>query len=304
MLVVKNIRVWTLDRDSLTVTWEIEDTPQIVSDYTLTILRSNSQAGPYTEIGSPFVADSTDEYVDSAVNILSKWREFYYRIKVTRTLNDETWTWGSVDSNLVVQGEDPGGVMLESPPDILAIEAIRRFNLQQREFSGRKVLALTQKTWGTRCTVCWDKLKRRRVQSKCTTCYDTGFTGGYFDPKEAWVGRAPPAVVNLLNPVMELQPNDVVMLVSATPRLKPADLLIDADGRRWRVTKIQRSEKLWSLTHQQVVVRELSRDQVDYDVPVTWDINPFSANPPRQHIAAVDIDSYFKRAQDLGIEDT
>ncbi len=70
---------------------------------------------------------------------------------------------------------------------------------------------------------------------------------------------------------------------------------------------VGRAEKLWSLTHQTVGVRELSKDQVEYDIEITdddWVINPFSASPPRQYIAATDIDSYYKRAREIGVTDT
>ena len=307
MIIVTNIRVWTLSRDSLTVTWEIRNTTQDLSGYTLTIMRSDSEAGDYTAVGSPFSAESTDEYEDTTVNLHSKWRRHYYRIKVTRVATGDTLSFGSTDPDEVVEGDDPGGVIIESPPDLLALEAIRRFNLQLQEYSGRKVLALTQRTWGTRCTTCWDTLKRRRTRSKCTTCYDTGITSGYFEPKESWCMKAPDQKRVALSAVFELQPSDVVMVFSAAPRLKPRDLIIDADGRRWRVVTVGRSEKLWSLTHQTVGVRELSRDQVEYDIEITsddWVIDPFTASPPRQHIAATDIDSYYKRARELGVTET
>jgi hypothetical protein len=304
LIIIVNIRVWTLSRDSLTITWEIRNTTKDLGGFALTILRSDSMYGEYEEVSSAFSAELTDEYEDTTVNLHSKWREHYYRILVTRSSDGEELSFGSTKADEVVSGSNPGGVVIESPPDIGALEAIRRFNLMLREYSGRKILALTQRTWGTRCDTCWDHLKRRRTQSKCTSCYDTGITGGYFSPKESYSMRAPDKKVVGLGRVFELQPHDVVMIFSATPRLKPRDLVVDPDGKRWRVLTVGRSEKLWSLTHQTVALREISRDQVEYDINIDWSINPFSANPSRQHIAATDIDSYYKRARELGVTDT
>lgn len=307
MIIITNIRVWTLSRDSLTISWEIRNTTKDLADFTLTILRSDSAAGEYEEVSSSFSAEAKDELEDTTVNLHSKWREHFYRIRVTRSSDGETLDFGSADPDSVVQGDYAGGVVMESPPDLGALEAVRRFNLMLKEYSGRKVLALTQRTWGTRCSECWDHLKRRRNKSGCTSCYDTGITSGYFSPKETYCMKAPDKKVAAIGGVLELQPHDTVMVFSASPRLKPRDLVIDADGRRWRVINVGRSEKLWSLTHQTIVVRELSRDQVEYDIDIDssdWAIDPFKASPARQHIAATDIDSYYKRARELGVTDT
>jgi hypothetical protein len=302
MLIIENIRVWTLSRDSLTITWSIRNTTLDLSGFTLTVLRSDSQVGEFTEVIGPFNAEGTEEVVDTSVNLYSKWREHCYRVRVTRSSDGETLEFGSTPPDKVVSGTNAGGVVMESPPDLQALEAIRRFDLMLKEYSGRKVLALTQRTWGTRCSECWDALKRRRKTSNCAGCYDTGLMGGYFSPRESWCMKAPDREVVALNRLTELQPHDVTMIFSAMPRLKPRDLIIDPDGRRWRVLMVGRSEKLWSLTHQSVALRELSRDQVEYTLDISdWAIDPFSASPPRQHIAATDIDSYYKRAQQLGV---
>jgi hypothetical protein len=307
MLVIRNIRVWTLSRNSLTVSWEIEPTVLDSSDYTLSVLRSESEAGPFSVVGSAFAAGSTDEYVDSTVNLFSKIRRYVYRLRVTRSSDGETLDFGSTSPRQVVQGDDPGGVYLRSPPDVLALEAIRRFDLQLQRFSGRQVLLFTQKTFGTYCTTCYDKLKRRRTRSNCSDCYDTGYDGGYYSPKQTYAGKAPDKVVTQIGPIMELQPSDRLWVMPARPRVKPRDFLVDAEGIRYRVLHLPSiGEKLWSLTHQRVVVRELSRDQVEYAYPLTqedWDVDPFKGNPVKQHIAATDIDSYNKRARDLGVMD-
>ena len=307
MIIITNIRVWTLSRDSLTISWEIRNSTKDLSGFTLTVMRSDSAYGEYEEVSSAFSAEDTDELEDTSVNLYSKWREHYYRIKVIRSSDGEELEFGSTDPDDVVQGENPGGVVIESPPDLQALEAIRRFNLMLKEYSGRRILALTQRTWGTRCEECFDHLKRRRTKSNCTSCYDTGLTGGYFSPKESYCMKAPDKIVVGLGRVLELQPHDAVMIFSAAPRLKPRDLVIDADGRRWRVLYVNRAEKLWSLTHQTVAMRELSKDQVEYEIDIDsddWAIDPFKASPARQHIAATDIDSYYKRARELGVTDT
>jgi hypothetical protein len=112
-------------------------------------------------------------------------------------------------------------------------------------------------------------------------------------------------VTEQLTVVFELQVNDVIMWCPRTPRVKPDDLVIDIDGRRWRVIKNRRAEKGWALTRHTLQLRELSKDQVEYDFPIrskNWLADSLTAAPLRQHIRATDIDSYNEAIQRLGLE--
>ena len=307
MLTVRNIRVATYSRDSLTVAWEIASIAEDLAQYTVSVWRSESLAGPYTRVSFEMIAEDYYDFTDTGVNLLSKWREFYYRIRITKVLDATFVDFGSEDPARVEQGADPGGVVLEAPPDLEALEAIRRFELVLREFGGRRVLGLVQKTWGQRCPACWDHLKRRRNTSRCITCFDVGVVGGYFSPMETFCLKPPHQVTVQMTQIFELQVDDRVLWFSNRPRLKPRDLIIDPEGNRLRVIATHRSEKGWALTRQTVQVRRLSRDQVEYDYPVTkesWAVNSLTAGAMRQHIRATDIESYHKAVQDLGLSET
>lgn len=304
MPVVRNIRVYTAERDSLTVTWEIADTQEDLSLYTVSVWRSGSATGPYDRISQEMNAADYYDFVDYGLNLYSKWREFFYRLRLTRTSDSAYVEFGSVDSGKVAAGADPGGVSSEAPPDLEALESIRRFDLVLREYAGRKVLVLPERTWGQRCGECWDFLKRRKTRSGCMTCWDTGVAGGFYHPTQAYAMKPAGQELVQLTPLFELQPNDQVMIFSSRPRLKPRDLIVDVYGTRWRVLSIGRSEKSWALTRQSASVRPITRDQVEYSIPISqsaWGENSFSAGPMRQSIRATDIDSYYSAVQSLGV---
>lgn len=301
MIAAKNIRVFTLDRDSLTISWEIENTTESLSDYTIYVLRSQSEAGPFKVVSPAITASSTDSFVDTGVNLYSKLRAYFYRIRVKLTSGSDYTDFGSSSIQDALKGNPVGSAALGALPDLEALEAIRRFDLAAREYIGRKVLVLNRRTTGTRCSDCWDSLKRRKTRSDCRTCYSTGIVGGYYAPKQTFAVRPPTQDASQLTSLFELEINDCVMWISSSPRVKPRDLVIDADGRRWRVIAIRRSEKLWSLTRQTVQLREISKDQVDYNIGVdTWDVNQLTSSPLRQFIRANDIDSFRKAEQDIG----
>jgi hypothetical protein len=301
-LTVRNIRVYSTDRDAITVTWEIAPTTVDLSQYTVSVLRSESHAGPYNRVSMEMVASDVYDFQDRAANILSKWREFYYRIRLTETATNKTWEFGSEEPRKVLEGADPGGVTMEPPPDLIALEAIRRFDHVVREYAGRRVIVMVERTWGQRCPDCWDALKRRSTKSRCMTCFDTGINGGYFQPMEAFAMKPPHKVMTHLTPVFELQAHDAVMWFSSRPRLKPRDIVIDVELRRWRVIAVHRSEKSWALTRQTVQVRMLSRDQVEYKIPLKdWDRDSVTAGAMRERIRATDIDSYNRAVAELGL---
>jgi len=300
VIAAKNIRVFTLSRDSLTVSWEIENTTESLSDYTIYVLRSQSEAGPFQVVSPAISASSTDSFVDTGVNLYSKFRAYFYRIRVSAS-GGSSVDFGSSSIQDALSDKPVGSVTLGALPDLEALEAIRRFDLTAKEFIGRKVLVLSRRTTGTRCTDCWDPLKRRKTRSDCKTCYSTGIVGGYYAPKQTHAVRPPTQNASQLTSLFEMEVNDCIMWISSTPRVKPRDLVIDADGRRWRAVAIRRSEKLWSLTRQTVQLREISKDQVDYNIGVnTWDVDQLSSSPLRQFIRANDIDSFRKAEQDIG----
>lgn len=304
--IVRNIRVYTLDPDYITVEWEIEPTQLDLTQYTVEVWRGESEGGEYRRVSLTMVAGDIFDFQDRAVNLLSKWRQFYYRIRITNTNDSEYLDYGSNEWRRVVEGEDPGGVAMEAPPDKFALESIRRFGLLLREFGGRRVLVSVSKTWGQRCPNCWDHLKNRRKKSQCLSCFDTGISGGFFSPMEAWAMKPPHRVYTQLTQIFELQADDRVMWIPRYPRVKPRDIITTIDGDRFRVISIARSEKAWSLTRQTVQVRRLSRDQVEYKIPIgkkDWEKDNLTVGALREHIRATDIESFWSAAQNMNVAD-
>lgn len=305
MLVVRNATAYSLDRDSVVLGWEYEDTTESLADYTIAVMRSEAQAGEFEVVSQEMACNEVFEFQDNSVNLYAKWRDYHWRLRVTKTETGTTRTYGSTPYEKVLsESLDPGGIVLEALPDPVAVEASRRFDMVLREFIGRRVLVLPQRTHGTRCGGCWDNLKRRRTTSNCKTCFGSGVQGGYYQPQETFAAKPPHAEMVEVTSMFEMQPLDVLMWFGSRPRLKPRDLVVNTEGFRWRVERVQRSEKNWALTRQTVQLRAISRDQVEYDIPIDpddWGRNNFSASPPRSYLNSTDIDSYYEGVRELGI---
>jgi len=305
MVEVSNIRVSSTDRDSITVTWTIAETSEDLSTYQVVVLRSEGEHGPYQAVSPTLSAQDHFDFEDRGPNQISKWRRFYYRVRVTSAATAEAQEFGSVPHRAVLKHNlDPGGVSMEAPPDLEALEAVRRFGLVAQEYAGRKVLFLPVRTSGQRCPDCWDPLTRRVTRSNCQACFRTGFTGGYYSPRRGHIVSVPSAQMVALTPLLTLEPSDVVRWVPASTRLRPYDVMIDTENRRWRVITVKRQEKAQALTRQTVQLREVNRDQIEYRIPVQFDEDIFTAAPHRQFIRATDIDSYHKAAAALSVDET
>lgn len=300
MLVLKNIQVYTIVRDSLTISWTYRNTLESLSDYTVQVIRSESDAGPFIVVSVKLDASENDSFEDSSVNLHSKFRDYHYRIRVENVETGEYQDYGSADPDLVLKdGISVGSAVLDAIPDLEGLEAIRRFDLTLKEYIGRKVLVLNCRTTGTRCTNCWDPLKRRRTVSDCETCYGTGINGGYYRPKLAYGCKPPESLRSQITAIFEMQPVDIVMWLSSRPRVKPNDLIIASD-RRFKVVGVQRAEKLWALTRQTIQLREVTKDQIEYKITISgWNETNYSTAPERQFINATDIGSYNKYKREI-----
>ena len=299
MIIIKNIQVYTIVRDSLTISWQYKDTTESLSDYNVQVIRSESETGPFITVSTELNAGSTSEFEDTSVNLHNKYRDYHYRIRATKIGTTDYQDYGSTDHDLVVkEGASIGGAVLDAFPDLEALEAIRRFDLTLKEYIGRKIIVMNIRTTGTRCTNCWDELKRRRTKSDCDTCFGAGIVGGYYQPKLTFGCKPPESMRAQVTAIFEMQPTDLVMWLSSRPRVKPKDLIIAGD-RRFRVICVQRAEKLWALTRQTIQVREVTKDQIEYKIPISgWTEKNKSLSPERQFINATDINSYNKYKRD------
>ena len=121
-MIITSLQVRSFDLDHLDLSWEIPAVDEIIGDYDFYVLRSiDGAAGPWETLAGPFV--NTYLFRDPGVNLLHKWREYFYRIRVVnRATGDEQLS----------QPEN-----LAAPPDLIATEIRRQETLLFKEFAGR-----------------------------------------------------------------------------------------------------------------------------------------------------------------------
>lgn len=254
MLEVKNIQVVTEAIDRLTLMWEIEDTHEDVHDYLFTIRRSLSPGGPWDEIAQDL--EDRYQFSDTSANLKDRWRQFYYQIVVTLKSDTSKKTYTT-----------PVG--LAAPPDLIALEVQRREALYFRKYVGRKILLFPRRNFGHRCN-CWDSVLQRKKTSRCQNCFGTGYMGGYMSPILTWFQIDPSAKSNQQLKSGETQQVVTIARTMVFPRMKPKDIIVERENKRWRIVRVMQTERLRAVVRHELHLSAISPGSIEFELPVDF----------------------------------
>jgi len=282
MIEVTSILVQSFDLDHLDLFWELDtQDSERIEEYDFFVLRSiDGAGGPYHRLAGPFY--NTYRFRDGDVHRLYKWRDYYYRIKVVHRSTGAT--------------KEFGPQWLQAAPDRIALEIQRREYVLFKEFAGRLVFHFPQLTFGQRCKHCWDRGVRgnyigRSVQQNCSTCFDTTFVGGFSKPMGIYmqIDPSPEAIQRT-----DLKEHQFSMTTARTvmfPPIKPKDMIVEAENRRWIVEKVSFTEKKRHKIRQELEMREYPRDDIKYSLPISADVRDLSIDPERELTRPMDLQS-------------
>ncbi len=245
---LRNLRVRSLSLDFNDIAWEIEPTREDLLDYTFQVFRSEAPAGPWGELS----VEMEDQYlfVDNTINPMNRWREYFYLVRVKHKPSGTT--------------KDFGPASKEPKPDLIALEMRKNFNLLMTEFVGRKCWILPARTFGQRCVACWDPTLKQRTKSGCRTCYDTSFVRGFHTPIETFLQFDPSPKNDQQTNTGLVQQVNTTARVGYFPPLKPGDVIIEPENRRWKVTQVNATERLRAIVHQEIQAHEVPRGDILY----------------------------------------
>jgi hypothetical protein len=274
MIQIEQLRVRSLDVDRNELTWETESTADAL-DYTFQVLRSESPEGPF----EPITATFEDRYifVDSRIPAGDKFRQIWYKLRVTAKASSES--------------HDYGPVTRQAEPDLIANYIRRHELILFTQATGRLCWLFKLRTFGPRCPSCWDPTSHKRTRANCLTCYDTGFLRGYHNPIEIWV-QIDPAAKAQQNHAQQIE--QTVMTSARTsfyPNIVSGDLLVEAENKRWRITTVTQSERLRAPIKQELVMRQITDTDIEYRLPLRLDeaLKDIQPSPPRMFTNPTDL---------------
>ena len=277
-LPIDKLRVRSLDVDRKEFTWEVNDTQEDALDYTFQVLRSESPEGPFDPVTQTF--EDRYIFVDARVPSGDRFRQLWYKLRVVHKASGEVKEYGPATQ--------------EAEPDLVA-QFIRKSEMTLlSQVIGRVCWLFKARTFGARCPSCWDSTSHKRTRANCRDCYDTGFLRGYHNPIEIWVQIDPPAKGQQNNAQQIAQFTQTSARTSFYPNISVRDVLVEAENRRWRVTKISTSERLRAPIKQEMVLFEIQNTDIEYRLPVNLNeaLKDIQPSPPKMFTNPTDLNSY------------
>jgi hypothetical protein len=251
---VRSIRVRSLDVDFHEISWEVVHTSEDILDYKFEVMRSEGPSGPFEAISLPL----SDQYlfIDNVIISGHRWRKYFYVIRVTHVPSGDKKDFGP-------SSHDPD-------PDVIAVELRKQMQLLFKEFAGRRCWVLPVRTFGQRCT-CWNATLRQKTRSGCLTCYDTSFVRGYMHPIESWIQIDPSPKTEQNMHIATTQQVNTTARLAFFPPLKPRDVIVEAENRRWRVVSVSQTEQGRAAVHQEVQLHEVPPKDIEFAIPLVLD---------------------------------
>ena len=236
--------------------WTVEDKESALG--TVHILRSQSQSGPYNVIAE---VDSTEySYSDHEPNLLGLTRNYWYIIKANSAYSDTEY---------VLSEPKTAEYELTGHRAKIARKARRDLKVQLERLNGVELIILKLRTFGPRCTKCFNPLTNDIMYSHCTECYGTTYVGGYHDPVRVYGKLDPVVVQESLGASGTNQSAVTGVTIVEYPVVEVNDIIIEArTNRRFKVVQKMQSESSRVLVHQDLQVTEISRAGIEYEVPI------------------------------------
>lgn len=260
------------------VQWKVTPDNAVTGTYSFSVERSGSPEGPWTQVAtlqdSVSVTDSfeTPDKTSDETNLLSLQRSIYYRVTATDPRNTVAVSL-PVDLDGLIAGDTK---QQDRAPDphrrrqiLLRRKILRDETVAFRALNGIQLKVLKRKHFGTRCTVCYDKLTRATVRSQCPICYGTSWVGGYFAPISTLGRLAPSPTQTSLTSEGKSDINTTQLTLLNYPKVERDDVIAELNGNtRWLVQQVAPTELKRVVVHQRVFVVELPRGSPEYNLPI------------------------------------
>ena len=210
-------------RGGSTVSWWLDSRRfQVEGPYTFFLEWAEHPDADFVQVAGP----TTDSVlVDSEQRRFSKLSHSVYRVRISTPSGDY------YSASHLLMGN------LNRHDYLLAREIVRREYLQLLRFTGTNGIYLARKQWGELCSECSDYQTDMATNSHCTTCYGTGFVGGYHDPSVLYLGEDRTAVrAQRKDNIGVVNDQTQIVRAVACPFLTAKDVWVNLDtDERWLI---------------------------------------------------------------------
>ena len=248
----------TGDRSRVLVKWDLYPTAQDLRQLYFFIDRGESPHSlrQLNAVGIP--AAELREFVDYTANLFDLQKVYYYRVRAVE-----------VQSGLAVQTFLSSVSTWDGALDLTGIYVVEEHLFFHRYVAGAPTLIFKKRREGPRCPGDWDPKLKRVTKSNCTTCYGTGFVGGFYAPIDAWMNFEPdPKQIQIAEWGL-IQPNQTSVQFTNYPLLSIDDLILELKiNKMWKVSNVSAAEKNRSTMLQYARVSAVNPSDIEYKIPV------------------------------------
>jgi hypothetical protein len=240
------------------IQWVVED--KSGSCRSVDILRSESPLGPF-EVLEESIDPSVFFYVDSSTEISGLTRKPHYIVRA----NSIHTSTASVLSEVATTTYEQKGHRAR-----VARKARRDLSITLERLNGVKIAILKRKTFGPRCSYCYNPDTKDTIISQCPECFGTSFKGGYHVPVYTWGKLDPAPVQSSLGVSGKAETAITGLTIVDYPLVSPDDVVVELrTNRRFKTQRIMVSESSRVLVHQDLQISELSRTSPEYLIPIS-----------------------------------
>lgn len=245
--------------------WRYKPTNENLADHSITIYKKIRETSDLKMIA---------EFPATQTTFLDTEQEFdYYKVPIYIVMIDKKISSGEIQ---IAEKSSIEGVNIRMNVDIHV------------KFSGTPALIYCMIQKGDRCK-CWDPIRKTYTSTSCTSCYATGYVGGYYSPILTQVAFSTPKKSN--------QPGDTLaqqqtcsILMSRYPVINPRDVIVDTiRGSRWRVQDVAPSEDYAGIIHQEATLVRLNPTDIEMKIPLVSGLIPVIEPRPEPYYYCPDI---------------
>lgn len=228
------------------------------------VYKAQTEDGTYTKLNQALIDVGTNFFKDKTTEDYSKINKGWYIIEAVlssgKRIQSDPITWGNERTSWV---------------EIRAQEIQRREWLLLNKFVGMEVYVFRRRTYGQRCTNCWNYDLQKVTKDKCTVCMGTSFEGGYFPAIKTLIQFEPNPNEVQLTYFGKWEINEMYAWTIAFPHVKQRDLIYRAtDGALFEISDRKNTELQGSTVRQLLKVTQLDKDSPEYHTVIVNKLIP------------------------------
>lgn len=236
----------------LEIRWALQPTDWSYEDLAFVIFRSDSPTGPWDEVAD--IDSGLFVFFDTEVFSPGVNRHYYYIIRIVSKSGDGF--------------RDYKPVKLEHDPDHIALEMVRKKLLYLTVKGGIDTAVLKRKTWGPKCSRCFNPERQIAEDADCPECFGTSFTGGYMNPVLTPALFNPPENV-ITRAQVKFVPSSLYIELANIPLVQADDVVVDRRMNiRYAVEHVRPHSHKMHIVSQIASLLRIDDTDIVYELPI------------------------------------